>query len=695
MKIDIIVDYDDAEWQVPVWAQEEKRIDFRGDPTAATRCTVSFAATELKTYLARTLDADISFASTVSNADLSVELKAGASDSESQAYALEPMHGGLRIHGEGRIGVLYGVYEFLHLQGWRWYAPGAEGEVVPRASGPLNIPAQRKRYAPDFDLGRGFFFEGLSKESEPLLFWMARNRLNLSGCRVQTAALGRKLGMSPAIGTHLFEQVLSPDRRLPSGRTIWDEHPEWYGLPASGSREKAGALRTQFCVSQPSLLDFVTGDILELLNGEWRDADRIDVWGFDTWGQSCRCPQCEALGNSSDQYLHFASQLRTRLDQARADGRLGRRVRMVLCAYEGTATMDGPENRLPANLLEAGDYVCFFPIRRCYEHGFTDATCSLNHAYHQWLKSWMHRPAHLPVMVGEYYNVSKYEDLPLLFTTRLAEDLPSYHRDGCRGMAYMHLPMLGWGVRTLTQSLYARLCWDVGADVPAFLDDYFSSWYGPHARTMRRAYELIEEGWSQCGQWRNWGKESILSQLQAWDGRKPGQPLAGNDHLPAGAIVAAGRNSLSVLKKAFALVTKACRAEQERLAAESSQDMPAAVNPIQQREYEQQRGLYEKRLREDRRLLRYGLESMLLMVEVVAYHDALCAGDHRASEAAWKACEALAERLDAYYVPIDFETGAGVRCRDALSRVQLRECLQRCRRNRLLERAMKGDEESR
>ena len=72
-------------------------------------------------------------------------------------------------------------------------------------------------------------------------------------------------------------------------------------------------------------------------------------------------------------------------------------------------------------------------------------------------------------------------------------------------MVYMHLPMVNWGIRTLTQVLYAQMAWDINTDVKQFLDEYFLNWYGAYAEDMCKVYELVEKSWITVANWRNWG----------------------------------------------------------------------------------------------------------------------------------------------------------------------------------------------
>ncbi len=682
MKIIIVNPYEGAQKLTRVWAHEEGEIDFRADPIKAARCTLSFAATELQRYLTRPpLHAEISFAEDYHGPDFAIYLQVSQIGSKAESFTLEPVHQGIRLCGEGRTGTLYGAYEFLRLQGWRWFAPGPEGEITPAPTQHLILPQTKVSFRPSFSLGRGFIFEGVSKESAELCLWMARNRMNVSGYRPSTGALCEKLGMSPASGGHIFEPILHPDRMLPSGKTLWEEHPDWFGLPANGNIIKETAQQTQFCVSRPDLMDFLGTELVDFLNGPWKQADRVDVWGFDTWGATCHCPDCLKLGNSSDQTLHFVSQLRLRIDQAKKNGILGHDVRLVLCAYEGTATINGPSKPIPNNLLEAGDYITFYPINRCYAHDFTAASCSWNLSYHNSLKSWFAVQPALPVMIGEYYNVSKFEDLPVLFSARIAADLPAYHHIGGRGMTYMHLPLVNWAMRTQTQLLYAQLAWDIETNVPAFLEEYFRLWYGPYAETMRQAYERIEESWRHASLWRSWSQKSILTQLICWDGSP--QPPAGNDHLPAGKAVSSGRRSIALMKKAMALIQECISNAQTPSPADPVKQITVAVNPILLREQEMQRNQYERRLGEDRRMLIYGIDVMTIMTEMLAYREALGRKDQVSADAVWKRLTKVADKLDSYYIPIHFEQpGAGLVSRDALTRSQLRDCINRCRRQR-------------
>ncbi len=659
--ITIVVPFRDASLQIKTWANQEEQIDFRKDTILAGRCTSAYTATELAHYLEKTLLQTKIFFSDVRPANgFFIELVIKNMASKDCSYRIEPVIGGILITGEGRTGLLYGGYEFLRMQGWRWYGIGEEGQIVPQKRIDLVLPEKMKIGLPSFNLGRGFYMSTALKQSTDLLLWMSRNRLNLISYGAATGPLANKLGMLFNNGGHIFEQILDPERPMLSGKTLWNEHPDWYGLPKDGKRKKDLVLFTQFCASQPDLVKFCGEELLALLMGKWKQADLINLWGFDTWGSSCTCDQCRKLGNNTDQSLHFFSAIRDYLNVAKHEGRLDHDVRMILCAYEGTCTITGPENQVPQNLIDAGDVVTFYPINRCYAHSFYNLECSANATYSHHLTSWINGKSQLGVFLGEYYNVSKYEDLPVMYTNTMRHDIPGHFNAGCRGMTYMHIPLVNWGPRTLTQILYAQLAWDVTTDVDAFLEEYFANWYGPFAPKMKEVYQKTEEGWQYISQWRNW-YYSILSQLLKWNGCLPNMELTLTDHLGIAAeVVQKGLTSIELMNTALRLTD-----ESRKIVGNTP---------------------YDQRVSEDYRSLRYGLQIMELMTGMVAYYEALRLHNSNLADKEWSNIERISHEMDTYWIPIGFKEDyykMDLVSKDALTRTQLKDLIQRCKEFRL------------
>ncbi len=177
--ITIVVPYEGSDTKTPIWAFEEESIDFRREHERAARCTTAFAAVELRDHLAKCLtDTRLTFAPRRPPRGPYIELSVDGPESSDETYTLAPEGEGVRISAAGRRGLLYGAWELLRLQGWRWYAPRAVGVVSPAPRAALTLPEAPRRYTPSFALGRGFDFTYVSQESAELWLWMARDRLN-------------------------------------------------------------------------------------------------------------------------------------------------------------------------------------------------------------------------------------------------------------------------------------------------------------------------------------------------------------------------------------------------------------------------------------------------------------------------------------------------------------------------------------
>ncbi len=677
MKIAIIVPYENPE----LWAVSENEIDFENDKEAACRCTVCFAATEAKRYLERCVRTEkIRIGKRAEAEEFAISVFVNHVGSDSEEFDMIPEKYGITVRAEGRIGALYGIYELLNMQGVHWYEPGEQGAYIPPMSEGLTLPDRTRHYAPNTPLGRGFDFEGMLKEDEDLWLWMARNKLNLAAYRANTYPLLKKLGMQMKVGGHIFEKCLSPDRVLSSGRTLWEEHPEWYGTPAEGKKTKERALSVQFCVSAEGIADFLAEDLIKRLERDWRYADRVDVWNFDSWGGSCCCGKCESLGNATDKNLYFLSQLREKIDAAVHSGRLSHNVRIALCAYEGTLTLSAPLRAVPDNLLKAGDYAVFYPILRCYAHDI-DGDCPDNRVYEKYLGDWLKTP--LPIMVGEYYNVTKFEDLPILFTDRISHDLPQYIRTGVQGFTYMHLPMLNWGVRTLTHYLYARMSWGGEANPEKIIETYFAEYYGAYRKQMRLVCKNLEKAWRCCAQWRSWSKESIVTQLNFWDGKTPEQPLRANAHFKdMQTVLKEGDMAIGLMEEALSVIGE-CLQEEKEVIAQVVPSIPyQAVNPIEQ-EKNKSHSEMESRLCEAMRQLQYGIDVMRLMTETVRYYDASFRCDGAEQEKIWERLQKAELAAEMRYMPLTFgHPKVNVRCKDEMERSQLKPVLRRIRKQR-------------
>jgi len=140
--------------------------------------------------------------------------------------------------------------------------------------------------------------------------------------------------------------------------------------------------------------------------------------------------------------------------------------------------------------------LALYPIERTYAYAFADPRSTqvnrhLLERYRQWT-SGDNRTYRGAVLIGEYYNVSSFASLPLVFTRIMAADIPWYYRNGTRHFNYMHTPLRLWGTWALNQHLMAELLWNVDVDVKKILDEYFGGYYPTSSKHARAFYECLE-----------------------------------------------------------------------------------------------------------------------------------------------------------------------------------------------------------
>lgn len=441
------------------------------------------------------------------------------------------------LAGFDRVGTLYSVYDFLGAFGVRWFSPGLSGEVVPAAADP-GVAQLDREDAPKFAI-RGYWAEFFVSENEfvrpvgkkgtiDFFNWMARNRMNLWSSGETGVAPGemKKRGLHLSAGGHTFYTLIAPGDPYPyrharfpasAGKPAPDPyavspdfrgdqngdgvlsyseaHPEWYGLGTDGKRHfTTDPFGYNFCTSNKDMqAEFMKNLVEKLATGDWKYADYLDWWpeDADLW---CVCDNCKALGSPTDRNLLMTHLIREGLKQALADGRLRRDIKVKFLIYSSAGVIDPPTRPLPKGFDYDGIMGTFFPIYRCYVHDLDDPACTeFNRRYFNYLNAWRSSPYYRGrFMIGEYYNISYFRDLPILFTRTMEHDIRFYYDSGARAMHYMHVPMGNWGPRTLTNYQFARMLWDPATNIPAMKEEYFRVRYENAAAPMGDFYASLE-----------------------------------------------------------------------------------------------------------------------------------------------------------------------------------------------------------
>ena len=669
----ILLAYPGARKMWRTWALEENAINFRTQIMEGERCTAAYAAMELKSFLEKCMSSlEITVSEECDRSTPFVELCYRYEKNVPGSFELESLPPGIRVTGYDRNGLLNGVYELLRIQGWRFLEPGPYGESAPEKP-TLDFLNVTKRCIGSFK-HRMIDQYRESDCSVELLKWFSRNYVNVVFWKDSTGNFSDKLGMLHRKGGHLLQKIMNPDTPMEDGRTVWEAHPEWYGLPANGVREKKTAIRTQLCLSNEDMIQWLSGKICRILQTEMSRVDILDLWGFDTWGKTCSCDGCKDLGNGSDQNLYLLSRIQEYLDK-----HLGRPVMLNTISYEGTATMDPPTKSVPQNLIDSGSMVIFYPIKRCYRHLLGDESCSMNKVYRESLEGWHKAANGLALWSGEYYNVSKYEDMPLVFGKLIPAEMRYYLVHSCTGATYMHNLSPNWGVRALTQLLHCRFAWDIDTDEDSFIAEYFVRKYGVHAGKMRRIYDIMESAYKDIALWRNWGSPVHDAFGEMWRPSMRDRKVSVESYPTEKEIIRA-------LKKATALADKSVVLLRECLKKEQTvnwkdlplpDQIPPIVTPLDLekiRYYDK----VEHRIGEDLRGAIYGAEMLRIFQYFMEFRCAFLKGEDAFEQ--WERLDRCADTLNEMFVPVTYENPTpGVQVLDGLTRSQVRSWLTHAR----------------
>jgi hypothetical protein len=433
------------------------------------------------------------------------------------------------IAGGGRIGTLYGVYDFLHRLGVRWYAPGEVNEEVP-AGLPEDWQEINVSQTPAF-FTRGFH-AWEDRGNPDFIVWMGRNRLNYWCVEQKETALLHKLGIQLVGGGHvLTHYYLNPaveypydhpvfkgdedkpespyasleylgDKNGDGKLTYFEAHPDWYCLRGGKRSDRIKHdFGDNFCTSNMDAMDEWTGNaVQDLIDGRYKDATIINAWALDV-GKWCECENCKALGEPTDRNILLVHHYAQAIKKAQAEGRINRDIRLLFLAYADVIAP--PTKPLPENFDYDMCIATYFPIRRNYVYNFDDPASTVNAKYMKHLKGWFveeDRYYRGQLCIGEYYNVSGYKCLPICFMHTMCNDIPFYYSIGARHFHYMHCTTKNWGNKALTNWQMACQLWNPESDCNALWDDYFNGRYGPVAEDMRAFYRELETMLNNCSE---------------------------------------------------------------------------------------------------------------------------------------------------------------------------------------------------
>lgn len=371
------------------------------------------------------------------------------------AYVIDIQPERIVLDGESSHAIHYAAARLLHALGVRWYGPDDMGEHVPKLK-TVAIQTGRTDEAPHFqtrNLGSGE--------------WGWRNRIG-----VLMLAQG-----------HAFDGILGTST---TGSKIVKEHPEYY--PIVNGKVYGG----QANLSNPKVVELFVknlGDQFRKGPTTWAGG-KTGAIGPDDGLLLDERPESRAMDSGELDYIF------------RVPSATDRFIKFA------NAVAGGLEKEFPNHTL--GFYVYSnhnFPPRTVKPHrNLVPVVAPIafnrylsignpNEATSMMLKDNILAWKALCRRVGVYLYNFNLADTAMPFTRRLAwsKDLPNLYKWGIHDCTIES--MGNWHTMVPGNYIVANLLWDVNANVPAMLDEFYVNYYGPAGPAMRDYNTSLENAY--------------------------------------------------------------------------------------------------------------------------------------------------------------------------------------------------------
>lgn len=504
---------------------------------------IDFAAEELKKYLYM-MDMDctaihIAYAPDAKDGfrlglleDFGIPFEGKNAKIEDVVHIETDEQGGI-LAGSNYRSVLFAVYRFLKLNGCRFFAPGVDGEYIPRAG----IKPQSYHKMADFVL-RGHTIEGRPSCDNVLdyLDYHAKQELNTFSTMMAFSYMSRyynhdqieanrepepidadtvnqwtrlmeseamKRGQDLTGGSHIFVPMvfgMNPDDRFryKSGELQPTEEMKSRMAMLNGKRDvyHNDIFFTQFCMSRADLREIYVDSVVKFAKANPHLA-QIGASLGDLPRNHCECEECQKL-HPTDYYVMMLNEIDERLTKEGLDTRISLSTyvdQMFTPKQERIKNPDRfnmcfpPISRTYASSITKDSV--FPPIQPYVRNGWTSPRSveELLSYFKEWQKIF---PGNCYTFEYHYY-VHQYRDLGLMnMSRRLYEDIQSlellrmngYLEDGSNKSFFPH------GFHGV---VYAEALIDKNLDYDALKEDYFKHAYGEDWKAALGYFEALSK----------------------------------------------------------------------------------------------------------------------------------------------------------------------------------------------------------
>lgn len=358
--------------------------------TASEHSAVQFAADELKHFIGCLQNVE-------QTVKVQIELISGNIDAPQDSFKIDVdfLNGGGSICGSNPRSVVFGVYKFLEMLGFRWVRPGRGGEYIPEK---IDLASHYSLESTAGYRHRGQCIEGALSLQNVLeaIEWMMRLGFNTFFIQFRNAYTffdrWYNHWENPVLPPEGFDAAQAEEftsiirqelqRRGMDLHTVghgwtceplgipgpgWTQHtdpipPEiqTYFAEVNGKRDLWGgvALNTNLCYGNPAVREKITDDIVKYARKN-PDVDVIHFWLADGYNNQCECPLC-TVQRPADWYIDLLNLADEKLTAAHIP------VKLVFLIY--VDLLWPPEKK---RLRNPDRFIMMFaPITRSYTRSF-------------------------------------------------------------------------------------------------------------------------------------------------------------------------------------------------------------------------------------------------------------------------------------------------------------------------------------
>jgi len=401
-----------------------------------------------------------------------------------EGHACEVTGGRLLIRGGDERGIYHGTLAFFEQLGFRWYAPGPDGSVVPRLEA-VEIPDGWSIAGKPSIPWRGYHIcgTGRTRDGEPIghfdyetALWMARNRMNFKPVHNseynEVRPLLRELGLAALAFGHSFSDWL-PDAEFQA-------HPDYFALIA-GKRQPC----SQPCLSNPGFRRYLVERLVAFADAH-PDLPIISLAPNDGY-RFCQCEHCRAMDAPADRQReelnrrnHLFSAIMAAELRARRPGRY-------------VSTLSYSNYLEPADDVPREDaLVVSMCITRALNRALDDKNSPSNRALLERLDRWL---AKAGAVFWSAYYLSYGGTLPRPYERQIARTIRLLASKGIAGIKSEVVPgdTDRWRSAVFFLYLVARTAYDADTDPDGLLEDFCRRYHGSAWEPCLRYYRINSE----------------------------------------------------------------------------------------------------------------------------------------------------------------------------------------------------------